>query len=151
MLNQVTLIGRITKDPELRSTNSDKKYVGFTLAVNRATANKNEVDFVSCYVWNQQAQNLSKYIKKGGLIAVQGTINSMIKNGQTTLFVNAIRVSYLERKNNINSENDLFAESFNEDSKINSNSNMSSTVNETKNSNNDYLFENDNFDDIKWE
>ena len=67
-MNKVILTGRITKDLELRKTKSDKSVCEFTLATNR--------DFVSCMVWNQQAENLRKFQGKGSLIAVFGELRT---------------------------------------------------------------------------
>ena len=65
------LIGRITKDLELRHTPNDKAVCDFTLAVNR---DKENADFINCVVWNNQAENLCKYQGKGSLIAVFGEL-----------------------------------------------------------------------------
>lgn len=65
------LIGRITKDLELRHTSNDKAVCDFTLAVNR---DKDNADFINCVVWNNQAENLCKYQGKGSLIAVFGEL-----------------------------------------------------------------------------
>lgn len=65
------LIGRITKDLELRHTSNDKVVCDFTLAVNR---DKDNADFINCVVWNNQAENLCKYQGKGSLIAVFGEL-----------------------------------------------------------------------------
>lgn len=80
MMNRVILVGRITKDPELKSTSSGIYFVQFTVAVNRPFAQDNEnaqkADFVSCVVWRRQAENLAKYVKKGALIGVEGRIST---------------------------------------------------------------------------
>ena len=70
-MNKVLLIGRITKDLELRHTPNDKAVCDFTLAVNR---DKENADFINCVVWNSQAENLCKYQGKGSLIAVFGEL-----------------------------------------------------------------------------
>lgn len=70
-MNKVLLIGRITKDLELRHTPNDKSVCDFTLAVNR---DKDNADFINCVVWNSQAENLCKYQGKGSLIAVFGEL-----------------------------------------------------------------------------
>ena len=70
-MNKVLLIGRITKDLELRHTSNDKAVCDFTLAVNR---DKENADFINCVVWNSQAENLCKYQGKGSLIAVFGEL-----------------------------------------------------------------------------
>ena len=77
-MNKVILIGRLTKDPELRRTPTDVSVVQFTIAVNRAYQQNGEkqADFINCVAWRNQAENLAKYIKKGGQIAVEGSIQT---------------------------------------------------------------------------
>ena len=85
MLNRIVLVGRLTKDPELRfTTNSNIPVVSFTLAVNRpfSSANTNsgsdnrDADFIPCIAWRKQAENVSKYVKKGHMVAVEGRIQT---------------------------------------------------------------------------
>lgn len=73
MINNVVLTGRLTKDIELRRTTSGKTCTSFTLAVNR---NKQETDFINCVAWNQEAESLEKYTKKGSLIGIEGRIQT---------------------------------------------------------------------------
>ena len=78
-MNKVILIGRLTKDPELRKTPTDVSVCQFTIAVNRAFQQSNgerQADFINCIAWRNQAENLAKYIKKGGQIAVDGSIQT---------------------------------------------------------------------------
>lgn len=78
-MNKVILIGRLTKDPELKKTPTDVSVTQFTLAVNRTYQDKNgerQADFISCMAWRTQAENLCKYIKKGGQIAIEGNIQT---------------------------------------------------------------------------
>jgi single-strand DNA-binding protein len=72
-MNQVILIGRLTKDPELRETNNGKPVASFTLAVDKFGEG---ADFINCVVWNKQAENLAKYQKKGGQIGVSGRLQT---------------------------------------------------------------------------
>lgn len=77
MLNRVILIGRLTKDPELRYTPNGTAVASFTLAVNRGFANQQgerEADFIPIVVWQKQAENCANYISKGSLVAVEGRI-----------------------------------------------------------------------------
>lgn len=78
-MNNVNLTGRITKDPELRYTPNQKAYIMFTIAVDRgykdAQGNKMS-DFIPCVAWNSQAEFIGKYVKKGNLIEITGTIQS---------------------------------------------------------------------------
>ena len=79
MINRTVLVGRLTRDPELRYTSSNKAFARFTIAVNRTFAGANgerEADFISCIVWNRQAENLARFVKKGSLIGVEGRIQT---------------------------------------------------------------------------
>lgn len=79
MLNSVVLVGRLTKDPELRYTPSNQAVATFSLAVNRRFKNQNgerEVDFINCVIWRQQAENLANWGKKGNLIGITGSIQT---------------------------------------------------------------------------
>ena len=70
MINNVVLVGRLTKDPELRYTPSGVGVATFTLAVNRMFANQSgerESDFINCVVWRKPAENVANYLKKGSL------------------------------------------------------------------------------------
>jgi single-strand DNA-binding protein len=82
MLNQVVLIGRITKDHELKKP-GEHSVLNFTIAVDRAFS-KNETDFIDCVAWRKTAENMDKYTGKGSLIAVQGRIqvDNYEKDGQ---------------------------------------------------------------------
>lgn len=76
-LNQVVLIGRLTKDPELRYTPSGVAVAQFTLAVDRPFTNQEgerEADFIPIVVWKAVAENVANYVKKGHQIAVTGRI-----------------------------------------------------------------------------
>ena len=75
MINSVSLTGRITKDIELRYTQSGIAVGSFTLAVDRQFRSENgdrETDFINCVIWRKSAENLSKYTRKGSLIGVSG-------------------------------------------------------------------------------
>lgn len=75
MLNRVVLIGRLTRDPELRYTPANGVAVAtFTLAVNRRFKQQQEADFIPIVVWQQQAENCAKYLGKGSLVAVEGRL-----------------------------------------------------------------------------
>lgn len=104
-MNRVELVGRITKDPELRYTSSNIASVRFTLAVNRNFTNQNgerEADFINCVAWRNQAENMKKFVTKGNLLAVEGRIQtgSYDKDGQRvyTTDVVADNVTFLESK-----------------------------------------------------
>jgi len=78
-MNRVVLVGRITKDPELKTVNSGISVVNFTLAVNRPFSDQQgerNADFINCVVWRKQAENLAKYVRKGALIGIEGRIQT---------------------------------------------------------------------------
>jgi len=87
MLNKVVLVGRLTKDPELKHTNSNNiAVVSFTLAVNRPFSsnqsgqgqneNQQTADFINCIAWRRQAEVIAQYMNKGSLVAVDGRIQT---------------------------------------------------------------------------
>lgn len=84
MINQVTLVGRLTKDLEIRKTNSNKSVLGFTLAVDRRFKQEGQptADFINCIAWNQSADFLAKYASKGDLVGVSGRITTRNYEGQ---------------------------------------------------------------------
>lgn len=85
MLNNVSLVGRLTKDVDLRYTPSNVAVATFTLAVNRTFKNENgerEADFINCVMWRQQAENLASWAKKGALIGVTGRIQTRSYDNQ---------------------------------------------------------------------
>ena len=78
-MNKVVLIGRLTKDPELRYTASGTAVARFTLAVDRGFKNQQgekQADFIPITVWRTQAENCAKYLQKGRLVAVAGRIQT---------------------------------------------------------------------------
>lgn len=78
-MNRVILVGRITKDPEIKSTQSNIAVVTFTLAVNRQFADQSgekQADFIQCVVWRKQAENLARFVRKGALLGVEGRIQT---------------------------------------------------------------------------
>lgn len=112
-MNITMLVGRLTKDSELRFTENEKKVGNFTLAINRDYKNTNgeyETDFINCVVFGEQAETLNKYTQKGDLIGVQGrlqTRNYEDKEGKkhyiTEVLVN--KVQFLSTKNAKNENN----------------------------------------------
>ncbi len=87
MLNSVILMGRLTADPELRSTQNGTSVTQFTLAVDRDFVKQGEerqTDFISCVAWKQTAEFISKHFGKGNMLAVTGRLQSRTfddKNG----------------------------------------------------------------------
>ena len=88
MLNRVVLTGHLTKDPELKVTQSGLSVVQFVIGVQRQFARKDgerEADFISCVAWRKTAENIAKYFKKGQLIGIDGRVQTRSyddKNGQ---------------------------------------------------------------------
>ena len=79
MINNVTLVGRLTKDPDLRYTQSGTAVGQFTLAINRNFTNANnerEADFINCVIWRKAAESLANYATKGTLIGLTGRIQT---------------------------------------------------------------------------
>ena len=118
-MNRVILIGRLTKDPELRYTGSNRAVTQITVAVNRTFTNQNgerEADFINVVIWDKQAENVAKYLTKGRLVAVEGRIqtrnydNNEGKKVYVTEVV-ALSVQFLESKGsntNVNNSSNPF-------------------------------------------
>lgn len=108
MINRIVLVGRLTKDPEFRTTPSGVNVATFTLAVNRTFTNSNgerEADFINVVVFKKQADNVNKYLSKGSLAGVEGRIKSRSYENQESrrIFVTEVvadSVQFLEPKNN---------------------------------------------------
>ena len=113
MINRVVLVGRLTKDPELRYTPSGVAMARFTLAVNRTFSNQQgerEADFINCVVWRKQAENTANYLKKGSLAGVEGRIQTGSYEGQDgkrvyTTDVVADSVQFLEPRSSSSERN----------------------------------------------
>ena len=78
MINRVVLVGRLTRDPELRQTNSGKSVASFSIAVDNAMPNQDGTRgtcFLNCSMFNQQAENVAKFTRKGSLVGVEGRLN----------------------------------------------------------------------------
>ena len=79
MINNVVLVGRLTRDPELRTTGSGISVATFTLAVDRQFTNasgQREADFISCVIWRKAAENFCNFTSKGSLVGIQGRIQT---------------------------------------------------------------------------
>ena len=79
MINNVTLVGRLTKDVELKYTPANQAVAQFVLAVNRTFKNANgerESDFINCVIWRKSAENFANFAKKGALIGITGRIQT---------------------------------------------------------------------------
>ena len=108
MINNVVLIGRLTRDPELRCTPSNVAVATFSLAVNRNFKNQAgdyEADFISCIMWRQQAENFANWVKKGNLVGITGRIQTRSydnQQGQRVYVTEVVAESFqiLEKKDN---------------------------------------------------
>lgn len=94
MINRVVLVGRITRDPELRKTNTGTSVVSFTLAVNRRFAKDEEqkADFINCQAWRQSADFMANYVKQGALLGVEGRIQTRNYKDQSDRTVYVIEI-----------------------------------------------------------
>ena len=110
MLNCAVIMGRLTADPELRTTNNGTSVTSFTVAVDRSfvrTGEERQTDFINVVAWRQSAEFVSRYFHKGSMIAVQGSIqtrNYEDKNGnrRTAVEIVADRVSFCGSKSESN-------------------------------------------------
>ena len=106
MINQVTLVGRLTKDPELLYTMEGRPVLNITLALNRHFRNAKgemDTDFVLCTLWGKIAENVANYLNKGQLCGVEGRIetsNYQSNDGKRVYNTEVIAssVQFLERK-----------------------------------------------------
>lgn len=113
MINRVVLVGRLTKDPEFRTTPSGVDVATFTLAVNRNFKSKNgeqQADFINCVVFRKQAENVNNYLNKGSLAGVDGRLQSRSyenAEGQRVFVTEVVcdSVQFLEPKNTQSSNN----------------------------------------------
>lgn len=116
-MNLVMLIGRLTRDPDLKYLQgSGTPVANFSVAVDREFAGKDgkkEVDFIDIQVWGKSAENCTNYISKGSKVAIQGSLridtyqNQAGENRKITR-VNAVRVQFLDNKKNNNNNDKAF-------------------------------------------
>lgn len=96
-MNKVFLIGRLTNDIELATTNSGINYCRFSLAVSRPLSKENETDFFNIVAWRGLAENCAKYLKKGSQCAIVGTLqNNTYEKDGTRLTVTQIVANEVE-------------------------------------------------------
>lgn len=79
MLNSVILMGRLTADPELKTTSSNLSVLSFSVAVDRnyqSQGQERQADFINCVAWRQNAEFISRYFRKGQMIAIQGSLQT---------------------------------------------------------------------------
>ena len=109
-MNKVLLVGRLTRDPEMRTTSAGMVVTRFTVAVNRNFTDRNgerSADFISCSAFNKSAENIAKYCKKGSLVSVEGSIRTGSYDAQDgtkkyTTEVACTQVNFLSSKNDSN-------------------------------------------------
>ena len=110
-MNKVFLIGRLTRDPELRYTTNQSAVANFSIAVDRNFRREDgtqETDFINIEVWNKPAENVNKYLKKGSQVAIDGSIrmdrfNDKDGNARTTYRVVANKVDSVEADSGVSS------------------------------------------------
>lgn len=130
MLNKGILMGRLTRDPELRHTQSGTEVCSFTLAIDRDRKDANgekQTDFIDCVAWNKQAEFVAQWFSKGMMAIVVGRIQSrkwqdQNGNNRTAIEINCEDVSFGETKKNRDSnsgrQNSDFADMTEEDSDV---------------------------------
>lgn len=108
-MNQVALIGNITKDPELRYTPSGKAVCNFTVAMNEKYKDKEQAHFIPVTAWGKTAENCNQYLTKGSKVGVEGSLQQQRwedKEGKkrSKIIIFARRVEFLSRKETNNEE-----------------------------------------------
>ena len=126
MINRVVLVGRMTRDPELRRTPQGDAVTSFTLAVNRNFTSRDgqqQADFINCVVWRKSAENVERYCSKGSLVGVEGRIQTRSyenSQGQKKYTVEVICdvVQFMETRvvNEEQSKKDIYQTDYNENS-----------------------------------
>lgn len=111
MINNVVLVGRMTRDPELRRTGNGTAVTSFTLALDRNynSSNGQQADFINCVVWNKPAENTAQYCSKGSLVGIEGRLQSRSyqnNQGQTVYVTEVVcsRVQFLDTRRNDNNQ-----------------------------------------------
>ena len=105
-MNIAILMGRLTRDPELKYTSNGKAYTTFTLAVQKT---KDEAEFIDCVAWEKTAETIAEYFRKGNRILIQGrlSVNSYEQNGEKRKFTRVLAntFEFIDSKNSGNSQN----------------------------------------------
>lgn len=114
MLNHIDLMGRLTADPELRKTQSDKSVVTFTIACDRDFGEKT-TDFISCVAWQQTGEFIKAHFRKGNLIVLSGRLQSRKwqdneGNNRTSWEINVERGYFSGERNSVSVEPPKFTE-----------------------------------------
>ena len=114
-MNKVILIGRLTKDPELRYSGNNTPVASFSIAVNRTFSNQQgerEADFINIVVWNKQAETVKNYLTKGSQVAIEGRIQTRSyddQNGQKRYVTEVVanNVEFVGSKKSSNNSNNM--------------------------------------------
>lgn len=154
MLNKIVLIGRLTRDPELRYTSNGTPVCNFTLAVERNYTNRDgdrDVDFIKIVTWRGLAENCARHLGKGRMVGVDGSlqIRKSENNNKTYINpeVNADNVQFLDFGNNSNRSNNNQGQSQNNRSNQQQNQNKQTQQNNKQQSQDDFDAQfDDNFD-----
>ena len=115
MINNVTLVGRLIRDPELRYTSSNIAITTFNMAVNRNFKNQagdREADFINCMIWRQQAENFANWFKKGNLVGITGRIQTRSyenRQGQRVYVTEVVADTFqlLEKRDNTANQSNI--------------------------------------------
>ncbi len=123
-MNKAILVGRLTRDPELRTTSSGVSVCRFTVAVNRRFKNAEggyDADFINCVAWRQQAEFLSRFFAKGRMVGLAGSIqtSSYDKDGQRVYVTEVVadEISFVDSKSTADSSQSAAPSSNNSASK----------------------------------
>lgn len=130
MINRAILVGRLTRDPELRYTQGGAAVAKFTVAVNRTFKNaqgEREADFINCIIWRKAAENFANFTKKGSLVGIEGRI-------QTSSYEN--QQGQRVYRTDVNADNFSLLESRAESEQRKSNNNSNQPSNQHSNSSN---------------
>ena len=118
MLNHITIMGRLTRDPELRTTQAGVSVVSFTVACDRDFGGRDggerQTDFIDCVAWRSTGEFVSKYFHKGSMIVVSGRLQSRKwqdreGNNRTSWEINADNVYFGESRRDSDSSRDSYA------------------------------------------
>jgi single-strand DNA-binding protein len=118
MLNHITIMGRLTRDPELRSTQSGVSVASFTVACDRDFGGRDggekQTDFIDCVAWRSTGEFVSKYFRKGSMIVVSGRLQSRKwqdreGNNRTNWEINADNVYFGESRRDSDSNRDSYS------------------------------------------
>lgn len=101
MLNQIVLVGRLVQDPEIKELENGQRVSYITLAVPRSYKNADgiyETDFINCIVWNNIADNVKEYCKKGDLLGIKGRIQTRQEEDKNIIEIVAEKVTFLPNR-----------------------------------------------------